>query len=623
MEFQRRYGIATTIYLPLIDFGATDFEATPVTFAAGDTQISLDGGAFANTTNNPVHEGNGFYSLTLTAAEMSAKYAAISIIDQTAPKLWEDQGIVVTTEPDAYRLMIADLVESHRPSHTFSNAGQVLYVSPNDGDTLANGADGSRGNPLNTVTEALSITVDSTHTVIILVPDAAAGATTLDEAVTVNKRYTFIRGPGRDFIWTTSSPGDTITVSADGCEISSCQINTHTTGSGSGVKVDGADFTLLQHLWINDTRGSGILLYDASHSRIFDCILESSGQSGSGHGIELDPAGGSVEFTEILRNHLYDAAGDGVRLDSGSITHVVIKDNLLHASAGYGVNNAGSATHVVLANNNYHGNASGETNGAVERINDRDIDTELTAAHGAGAWTTAVPPTAAAIADQVWDETAADHVVAGSMGELQNYTVAMTGAQAITVSITDAVPDPVLGVSISVYDETNTTLIFRAEDTDLDGTIVLNLDNGTYKLRLSRLNFTPDNAVETLVVVGDASVTYTGTQFVAPSAANPALCTVYGFVIDANGVAQDGEVISFLGAGPIGLSGNQITRHRINVTSGPTVTNPGWAAGYFEVDLVRLATVRVKSSKLELHDLVVTVPDSASSLLTNLTEAAK
>ncbi len=97
MELQRVYGVATTIYFPLIDNGATDFESTPVTFAAGDTQISKDGGTFANTGSNPAHEGNGIYSLALTATEMEAQYIVVTVID-SATKTWEDQAIIISTD---------------------------------------------------------------------------------------------------------------------------------------------------------------------------------------------------------------------------------------------------------------------------------------------------------------------------------------------------------------------------------------------------------------------------------------------------------------------------------------------------------------------------------------------
>ena len=96
MYIESEYAVARTIFFPLIDFGATDFESTPVTFAAGDTQISIDGGAFANSTNTPSHEGNGIYSLLLTAAEVTGKVIVVTLID-SATKEWEDQSIILQT----------------------------------------------------------------------------------------------------------------------------------------------------------------------------------------------------------------------------------------------------------------------------------------------------------------------------------------------------------------------------------------------------------------------------------------------------------------------------------------------------------------------------------------------
>jgi len=98
MEVTRTFGIiGDTIYFPLIDAGAADFESTPVTFASGDTQYSIDGGAFGNTNANPSHEGNGIYSLVNTAAERSGAVIVITIIDQTVPKAWEDQSVIIYT----------------------------------------------------------------------------------------------------------------------------------------------------------------------------------------------------------------------------------------------------------------------------------------------------------------------------------------------------------------------------------------------------------------------------------------------------------------------------------------------------------------------------------------------
>lgn len=100
MEILRKYGEATTILFSLIDAGAQDFENTPVTFASGDTQISKDEGAFANASNDPAHEGNGIYSLALTATEMQAARVVVTVID-SATKEWEDRALVIATYGDA------------------------------------------------------------------------------------------------------------------------------------------------------------------------------------------------------------------------------------------------------------------------------------------------------------------------------------------------------------------------------------------------------------------------------------------------------------------------------------------------------------------------------------------
>jgi hypothetical protein len=108
MEVERKYGASATILFPLIDFGATDFESTPVTFASGDTQIIKDEGATANATNNTTHEGNGIYSLALTATEMQAARIVVTIRDQSGPKAWEDQAVVIATYGHASAQHVAD-----------------------------------------------------------------------------------------------------------------------------------------------------------------------------------------------------------------------------------------------------------------------------------------------------------------------------------------------------------------------------------------------------------------------------------------------------------------------------------------------------------------------------------
>lgn len=96
MLYLREYGVATTINFPLLDYDSGDAELS-ASFAAGDTKIKKDEGASANTGSNPAHEGEGTYSLALTAAEMTAKRIIITCQDQTATKVWQDQTIIIET----------------------------------------------------------------------------------------------------------------------------------------------------------------------------------------------------------------------------------------------------------------------------------------------------------------------------------------------------------------------------------------------------------------------------------------------------------------------------------------------------------------------------------------------
>lgn len=133
MEILARYGLQQTFYFPLIDAGAVDFESTPVTFATGDTQVSIDGGAFANTTNNPSHEGNGIYSLVLTAAEMSGTRIVVTLID-SATKAWEDQALIISTslsgQIEANQGIIIGEVDT-AVTAALATAFEALRISPN------------------------------------------------------------------------------------------------------------------------------------------------------------------------------------------------------------------------------------------------------------------------------------------------------------------------------------------------------------------------------------------------------------------------------------------------------------------------------------------------------------
>lgn len=94
------WGAAFSLWgVPLVTKGGSDYLANP-TLASGDVKISKDGGAFANLATLPdAHPASGkSVRVQLSAAELECTFAVIDFIDQTAPKEWEDQRLVVMTE---------------------------------------------------------------------------------------------------------------------------------------------------------------------------------------------------------------------------------------------------------------------------------------------------------------------------------------------------------------------------------------------------------------------------------------------------------------------------------------------------------------------------------------------
>lgn len=96
---------AFTISFPVIDSSGRPSRLTGVSFVAGDTKISLDGAAFANTTNQPAEiSSTGRYSLVLTAAEMNANHLHVMISKSTI----DDIDLIYATGGQPSGLIVAN-----------------------------------------------------------------------------------------------------------------------------------------------------------------------------------------------------------------------------------------------------------------------------------------------------------------------------------------------------------------------------------------------------------------------------------------------------------------------------------------------------------------------------------
>lgn len=125
--------------------------ATGLTIATGESQISKDGGAFANTANLPVELGTtGVYPLTLTTAETNCNSFAIRVTDGGSQVFFaeykttgETTGAVVADGSNSTTSFETDLTSAVTDIHkdsliTFTSgalAGEVKRVAGYNGST--------------------------------------------------------------------------------------------------------------------------------------------------------------------------------------------------------------------------------------------------------------------------------------------------------------------------------------------------------------------------------------------------------------------------------------------------------------------------------------------------------
>jgi hypothetical protein len=175
------------------------------------------------------------------------------------------------------------------------------------------------------------------------------------------------------------------------------------------------------------------------------------------------------------------------------------------------------------------------------------------------------------------------------------------GARQITITIQDDGAIPLPGANIDIYDASNTTFLAR-KTTDSSAQAVFALDDGTYSVRIYKQGYS-FTIPEILVVSGDASVTYQGIAFVAPTPSAPELCVIFGTLHDALGNPISGACVEAYAITPQVVSGIQ-KGDRI----GTTVTD---ADGFFQIELVRNTVVQFAIEGTAFN-FERTVPDLAS-----------
>ena len=226
------------------------------------------------------------------------------------------------------------LIEGQREHHT--SYGNIFYWAPTNGDDLNDGKDLT--NAVKTFSRAHDLVTDSNHDVIVCQPDFTGGATNAQENIEISKRYTFLRGPGRDFKILGSGTGTpTVTISAEGVELHGMQIETPSGTPQVAIRCT-ASFPLFDNVWVNRV-ASGIYLENASYAMANNLWVENTDT----HGIIVGSGTKESRFNKVS---LHNCTSDAFRIEAD--TKDILVDHLVAYSNGNGVNILLGATDITL-----------------------------------------------------------------------------------------------------------------------------------------------------------------------------------------------------------------------------------------------------------------------------------
>ncbi len=182
------------------------------------------------------------------------------------------------------------------------------------------------------------------------------------------------------------------------------------------------------------------------------------------------------------------------------------------------------------------------------------------------------------------------------------------GANQVTITVNDGVPVPILGVEVQVWNAAQTVML-DSKSTNASGQVVFALDDGSYKVRLAKPQYS-FTVPEDLTVSGTTTDTYAGAAIVITPGSGAGECEVSIFAasqrptVNLANLEGSAEIISL----PAELSGIFYPGLKVKGTYDSVNGRIFWV-------LPRGATVQFKVDDLGISssDAQKAIPDSASA----------
>lgn len=328
------------------------------------------------------------------------------------------------------------LIESLRSTH--QGFGSMIFLDPVDGDDALLGD--MPETAVATFAQAQALATDGAGDVIVLLA-SSAGTVTLAESITITKEDLHLRGPGRGFQIQPAS-GVPITIDANNCSLSGFIVRAPAASTATDCIVVNGKFTRMEKLYVVGTEtgtGIGVHFRGGDYHELHGMEIEKCG----GDGVKLTDAGlasGAPREVTISKGTIYLNGGHGVNLtgNPGTTTRLNrIRSCTINMNGGSGINIGADVAHTFIAPDvDIFNNTAGE-------VADAGVDTDDLR-----------------LSTQMWDAPAADHEVAGSMGEVLRILRLVNMNR---MKINDA------SKKLEIYEDDGTTVAYRFDLKDLTG----------------------------------------------------------------------------------------------------------------------------------------------------------
>jgi hypothetical protein len=510
-----KYATEYIFYTPLVTAGSLDYITNP-TIAAGDFQVSTDGGSWSNLDTLPSLSpaADQQVKITVSIAEMTGKKVAVRAVDAAGAE-WEDDFWEISTYGHASAQHVADRSVSipdqvwdevlTGAAHNINNsAGKKLreLASPITHVGTAQGS-GTGNNQIQLQNTASGVDGAYDPSVVAIIAGTGAGQSRF---ILDYVGSTFMCTVGRDWKMNPSTDSEYIIVANPG------------------------------HEHVN----------------------EGLAQAGAAGTITLNALASSVDSTYVGQS-IFIRSGTGAD-QAGRVTAYNGTTKVATVTPDWVTTPDSTSGYVTLPD----GSPSVT-----------DIDTELTAEHGSGAWT----------------------------------SVAGGGARSVTIQTQEIDTTPISSVVVTVYTDSARTNLFATVNTGVTGIAdAIGMNDATYYWAAAKTGVTFTSGSFTVSATSTKTINGTVNTPSLPSAAE--LCVLFGTIKDATGTVIADATVTAYAAVPQSVSSTQMG----NVIA-TTTTN---SSGYFELELIRGATVRVVIAKADINDLLA-IPDAASKDLSSYT----